>query len=1090
MYLNFPRILLLFIYKIFNIMKKYIFLVVVCLLVLLTIPKVIAPKTVSAQNFISTNYILSDPVFGESGPYVSSPSFKERSALGQLVTGVSQSTNFILKSGFEYYSGQSVPSITMSLNTNLINFNTVAPNTIVKAPISTAGVQTTTALPTATSSATSVVYNGYVYEIGGCASTCPTSTVDYAPLNSNGTVGSWTATTPLPATTEQATSVVYNGYVYEIGGRPSSSSAPITTVDYAPIQSNGTLGAWTATTSLPTATYEATSVVYNGYVYEIGGAIVATVDYTPINSNGTLGAWTATTSLPSDTHEATSVVYNGYVYEIGGNFVATVDYAPIQSNGTLGAWTATTSLPAATEDATSVVYSGYVYEIGGCTTGSCPTATVDYASINTNGTLGSWTATTSLPVATAVATSVVYNGYVYEIGGSNSSGVSSTVYYFPIISATSIITVSSNAESGYNLYIAQNNNLTNQQGDTIPQVNNGATTTTAAPWTSASYYGLGYNCSASNTYKQAVLANSPIGFWTLGETSGTTAYDLSGNGNNGKYIGLQAFTATTALPAATQNATSVVYNGYVYEIGGDNGSVNVATVDYAPINSNGTLGSWTATTSLPQATNQATSVVYNGYMYEIGGNNGSVNVATVDYAPINSNGTLGSWTATTVLPTATEQATSVVYNGYVYEIGGYTTVAVATVDYAPINSNGTLGSWTATTSLPTGTYAATSVVYNGYVYEIGGNLVSTVDYAPINSNGTLGAWTATTSLPTATAYATSVVYNGYVYEIEGWNNGGVTTVDYALINSNGTLSNWTIIPANILWRSSSVVYNGYVYEIGGCASGACPTTTVNYVDTKQSGYTQGEPGPISNSNLGNSTLFNGFSSYISLPNVIQPYTTITISLWFRTTSDGVILGYQNNTVGSSQTNFVPIIYIGSDGKLRAELWNGGSGSITTTNTVNDGRWHNIILVGNSTTQSLYFDNSLIGTLSGTINNLNMTYDQIGVGETAGSWPDGNGGWFYFKGNISNVSIYNTALTSTQVQTLFNDGINSTQAICNSDFISSSYYRQLSSTNTEFASYSSIATNQEIAVGYAVNVSNIQASGIYTNNITYTLAGNY
>jgi hypothetical protein len=224
-----------------------------------------------------------------------------------------------------------------------------------------------------------------VYEIGGAVVT----TVDYAPILSSGALGSWTATTPLLAATDYATSVVYNGYVYEIGG--CYNCTPYTTVDYAPILSSGALGSWTATTSLPQALDQATSVVYNGYMYEVGGyngsAVVTTVDYAPINSNGTLGSWTPTTSLPQTLEGATSVVYNGYVYEIGGynsTYVSTVDYAPINSNGTLGTWTATTPLPVATQVATSVVYNGYVYEIGGYNGSTTDVATVYYSSQLTN----------------------------------------------------------------------------------------------------------------------------------------------------------------------------------------------------------------------------------------------------------------------------------------------------------------------------------------------------------------------------------------------------------------------------------------------------------------------------------------------------------------------------------------------------------------------------------------------------------------------------------------------------------------------------------------------------------------------------------
>src|ERR1019366_8648916 len=113
----------------------------------------------------------------------------------------------------------------------------------------------------------------------------------------------------------------------------------------------------------------------------------------------TMSAWTASSStLPTNNWQANTIAYNGYLYEIGGCYssgcpLSTVDYATINPNGTLGSWTPTASLLTAVDYASAVVYNGYVYEIGGCTTG-CPsvnayTAAVEYAPINTtNGTLG------------------------------------------------------------------------------------------------------------------------------------------------------------------------------------------------------------------------------------------------------------------------------------------------------------------------------------------------------------------------------------------------------------------------------------------------------------------------------------------------------------------------------------------------------------------------------------------------------------------------------------------------------------------------------------------------------------------------------
>ncbi len=113
---------------------------------------------------------------------------------------------------------------------------------------------------------------------------------------------------------------------------------------------------------------------------------------------------------------------------------------------------------------------------------------------------------------------------------------------------------------------------------------------------------------------------------------------------------------------ARQGFSAVAYNGYLYVMGGISSSVSddcnpVSTdecygVFYAPINSNGTIGSWAATSyfdnNMPPR-QQLSAVAYNGYLYVMGG----IGPGTGDllhlicngvfYAPINSNGTIGSW---------------------------------------------------------------------------------------------------------------------------------------------------------------------------------------------------------------------------------------------------------------------------------------------------------------------------------------------------------------------------------------------------------------------------------------------------------------
>jgi hypothetical protein len=224
---------------------------------------------------------------------------------------------------------------------------------------------------------------------------------------------------------------------------------------------------------------------------------------------------------------------------------------------------------------------------------------------------------------------------------------------------------------------------------------------------------------------------------------------------------------------------AVTANGYIYVSGNSSN-----TVYYAKANADGTIGSWiTDTNVLPGITSYNSSVVANGYVYVIGGAS-----SAVYYAKLNANGSTGVWqTNTNALATPLFQQTSVVANGYVYVLGGWaSTNATSATYYAKLNADGSTGTWTSTTSLPAGRNSHVSVVANGYVYVIGGytsgGYQSTVYYSKINSDGTLGAWaTNANALPSARGEDPGgAVYNGYVYIVGGYSgSGSQSTVYYA-----------------------------------------------------------------------------------------------------------------------------------------------------------------------------------------------------------------------------------------------------------------------------------------------------------------------
>jgi hypothetical protein len=77
------------------------------------------------------------------------------------------------------------------------------------------------------------------------------------------------------------------GFVYVVGAENSSAQA-VTTVYYAQV-SNGQITAWNTTTPVPAFTFGAYSTVINNQLWLFDGN--GQVHYAPINTNGSLGAW-------------------------------------------------------------------------------------------------------------------------------------------------------------------------------------------------------------------------------------------------------------------------------------------------------------------------------------------------------------------------------------------------------------------------------------------------------------------------------------------------------------------------------------------------------------------------------------------------------------------------------------------------------------------------------------------------------------------------------------------------------------------------------------------------------------------------------
>ena len=320
--------------------------------------------------------------------------------------------------------------------------------------------QTGTALPTAGfSNSTAATYNGYAYVLGGASSGNPLDTVYYASLSSSdGSVGSWSSATSLPVPLVGSTAVEYGGHIFVFGGETTGLTA-VNTVYSAPINSDGTLGSWSTQTHLPIALSYGGSTIVNGYVYIVGGfdgsnSNLDTVYYAKLNTDGTLGSsWTLSPNTTSLTSYSSVISYNGYIYKLGGNYGNGANYAHVNSDGSTGAWSALPDLPMDIEATSGTVANGYVYLVGGQGNSTPVYDTVFYAPINSDGTLGTWqTSPSTMPVPKSNASGITYNNYLYVFGGDNTSDVN-TVYYAhinppatptPSSNSTNTTTVSTN----------------------------------------------------------------------------------------------------------------------------------------------------------------------------------------------------------------------------------------------------------------------------------------------------------------------------------------------------------------------------------------------------------------------------------------------------------------------------------------------------------------------------------------------------------------------------------------------------------------------------------------------------------------------
>jgi hypothetical protein len=221
------------------------------------------------------------------------------------------------------------------------------------------------------------------------------------------------------------------------------------------------------------------------------------------------------------------------------------------------------------------------------------------------------------------------------------------------------------------------------------------------------------------------------------------------------------------------------------------------------------------------------------FIYVIGGQANSTDVGganTVYMASVDSTaGTVGTWTTiTNTLPQPLLGLSATVHNGFLYVAGGLDTTGtpVNAVYSAPINADGTIGTWTtATNTLLKKKSFGTIFVFGGIIYYINGDpngsilpnnqgVGDTDVYYASAVRGKVGPWTLNgNSTPADRAKGILFTAYGQVISGEGVYTGspGSKEMETSTINSNNTtnvaLNSWTGLTGSLGQSPKANVYN-------------------------------------------------------------------------------------------------------------------------------------------------------------------------------------------------------------------------------------------------------------------------------------------
>lgn len=212
-------------------------------------------------------------------------------------------------------------------------------------------------------------------------------------------------------------------------------------------------------------------------------------------------------------------------------------------------------------------------------------------------------------------------------------------------------------------------------------------------------------------------------------------------------------------------------------------------------------------------------------------------------------------------------------------------------------------------------------------------------------------------------------------------------VSYYITGTNNipTTGSCTITSGLVGWWS----FNGNANDISGNGNNA--TTNNATLTTGQNGSSNA------------AYAFNGFSGGIITPSINTLGNSFTGTSWFKTTTPGDM-----KIISTSSNDHILQLFTG--GQLRICV----NGCTVAAANLADGNWHFVVAEGDATSIRGYVDG---------VSTPVITQTALGASQIGGNYYLGQDhlGAYIFNGSIDDVRSYNRALSTAEIQSLYNAG---------------------------------------------------------------------